>query len=34
VIYVSNAPGADLQKFSMTVANFAYVGLGMVNQVK
>jgi polysaccharide export outer membrane protein len=34
VIYVSNAPGADLQKFAMTLANFAYAGLGIVNQVK
>jgi len=34
VIYVSNAPGADLQKFSMTVANLAYAGIGIANQVK
>ena len=34
VIYVSNAPGADLQKFSSTVANLAYAGLGIVNQAK
>jgi len=34
VIYVSNAPGADLQKFAMTVANLAYAGLGIVNQAK
>ncbi len=34
VIYVSNAPGADLQKFAMTLANFAYAGLGIVNQAK
>jgi polysaccharide biosynthesis/export protein len=34
VIYVSNAPGADLQKFAMTVANLAYAGLGIVNQTK
>jgi polysaccharide export outer membrane protein len=34
VIYVSTAPGADLQKFAMTLANFAYAGLGIVNQVK
>ena len=34
VLYVANAPGADLQKFSQTLANFAYAGLGIVNQVK
>ncbi len=34
VLYVANAPGADLQKFSSTLANFAYAGLGIVNQVK
>ena len=34
VLYVSNAPGADLQKFANTLANFAYAGLGIVNQVK
>ncbi len=34
VIYVSNAPGADLQKFAMTVANLAYAGLGIVNQAR
>jgi polysaccharide export outer membrane protein len=34
VIYVSNAPGADLQKFAQTVANLAYAGVGIVNQVK
>jgi polysaccharide export outer membrane protein len=34
VIYVSNAPGADLQKFAMTVANLAYAGFGIVNQAK
>jgi polysaccharide biosynthesis/export protein len=34
VLYVSNAPGADLQKFAMTVANLAYAGLGIVNQAK
>jgi polysaccharide export outer membrane protein len=34
VLYVSNAPGADLQKFAMTVANLAYAGLGIVNQTK
>ena len=34
VIYVANAPGADLQKFANTLANFAYAGLGIINQVK
>lgn len=34
VIYVSNAPGADLQKFSQTLANLAYAGLGIINQAK
>ena len=34
VIYVSNAPGADLLKFSQTVANLAYAGLGIINQAK
>ena len=34
VLYVSNAPGADLQKFSQVVANLAYAGLGIANQVK
>jgi polysaccharide export outer membrane protein len=34
VLYVANAPGADLQKFSQTLANFAYAGLGVVSQVK
>jgi polysaccharide export outer membrane protein len=34
VIYVSNAPGADLQKFTQTLANLAYTGLGIVNQTK
>ena len=34
VLYVSNAPGADLQKFSQTVANLAYAGLGIINQAK
>jgi len=34
VIYVSNAPGADLQKFATVVANLAYAGIGIVNQVK
>lgn len=34
VLYVANAPGADLQKFANTLANFAYAGLGIINQVK
>ena len=34
VIYVSNAPGADLQKFAQTVANLAYAGIGIINQAK
>lgn len=34
VLYVSNAPGADLQKFVNVVANLAYAGLGIVTQVK
>ena len=34
VLYVSNAPGADLQKFASVVANLAYAGLGIVNQAK
>lgn len=34
VLYVSNAPGADLQKFAQVVANLAYAGLGIANQVK
>lgn len=34
VIYVSNAPGADLQKFATVVANLAYAGIGIVSQVK
>ena len=34
VLYVSNAPGADLQKFANTLANFAYAGLGIINQAK
>ena len=34
VLYVSNAPGADLQKFSQVVANLAYAGLGIAHQVK
>lgn len=34
VLYVANAPGADLQKFASAVANLAYAGFGLVNQVK
>lgn len=34
VLYVSNAPGADLQKFAQTVANLAYAGLGIISQAK
>ena len=34
VIYVSNAPGADLQKFANVVANLAYAGVGIANKVK
>mgnify|MGYP003342995960 CR=1 FL=1 len=34
VLYVSNAPGADLQKFTNVLANVAYSAFGLVNQVK
>ena len=34
VLYVSNAPGADLQKFAQVVANLAYATIGIANQVK
>lgn len=34
VLYVSNAPGADLQKFTSVLANVAYSAFGLVNQVK
>lgn len=34
VLYVANAPGADLQKFASAVANLAYAGFGLANQIK
>lgn len=34
VLYIANAPGADLQKITNVMANVAYTAFGLANQVK